>query len=288
MLAPVETLESQGVEVSRIAPGLDGRVDPSELLAELRSETRLVSLMLASNELGTLQPVREVAAGCRERGVPVLCDAVQAVGKIPVDVRDLGVHFLTLGGHKFHGPLGAAALWIREGVELVPYLIGGGHERRRRASTVNVPAVVGLGVAAETAAQELEERSRKLAALRDRFERGLEAVGGVEVHCAGSPRLPNTSHIAVTGVRAEALMIRLDLDGYAVSTGSACASGVVEPNSSLLTMGLSESEVLSSLRVSFGMFNTPDEVDGLLAAFERHVAALREPDRAERLLPRLE
>ncbi len=275
VLAAAARLEGEGLAVSRVAPGLDGRVDAERLLAAVRADTRLVSLMLASNELGTLQPVREVAAGCRARGVPVLCDAVQAVGKVPVDVGELGVDYLTLGGHKFHGPLGAAALWTRGGAHLDPLLVGGGHERRRRASTVNVPAVVGLGVAAELAVRELEERERRLAALRDRFERRLEAIEGVVIHCASAERLPTTSHLAIEGVQGETLMIRLDLAGFAVSTGSACSSGVVEPSSSLLTMGMSEAEALSSLRVSFGLFNTVDEVDALADALERQVAELR-------------
>ncbi len=276
VLRAAERLESAGTAVSRIAPGRDGRLEPARLLGALRADTRLVCLMLASNELGTLQPVREVAAACRERGVPVLCDAVQAAGKVPVDVKELDVDYLTIGGHKFHGPLGAAALFIRKGAPLEPLLVGGGHERRRRAGTVNVPAVVGLGVAAALATGELDDRRRQLAALRDRFERGLKAIEGVEVHCATSPRLPTTCHLAVAGVQGEALMIRLDLAGFAVSTGSACSSGVVEPSSSLLTMGFSEAEALASLRVSFGIFNTAGEVDALLAALERQVAELRE------------
>ncbi len=276
VLAAATRLEGQGAEITRIAPGSDGRVDPARLLSAVRADTSLVCLMLANNELGTLQPVREVAAGCRDLGVPVLCDAVQATGKIPVDVAELGVDYLTIGGHKFHGPLGAAALWIRAGLELDPLLIGGGHERRRRASTVNVPAVVGLGVAAELAAEELPERARMLAELRDRFERGVSRLDSVAIHCADVPRLPTTSHVAVAGVQGEALMIRLDLAGFAVSTGSACSSGTVEPSSTLLAMGMPETEALSSLRVSFGIFNTADEVDGLLGAFEREVAALRE------------
>ncbi len=276
VLVAAERLEAEGIKVSRVAPGRDGCVEAQHFLDQLRPETRLVSLMLANNEVGTLQPVTEVAAGCRAQGVPVLCDAVQAVGKVEVSVRDLGVDYLTLGGHKFHGPLGAAALWIRKGAPLEPLLVGGGHERRRRASTVNVPAVVGLGKAAELAAEELADRNRHLSTLRDRFEQGLAAIDGADVHCSESPRLPNTAHLAIAGVQAESLMIRLDMAGFAVSTGSACSSGVVEPSSSLLTMGFSEEEALSSLRVSVGMLNTLEEVDGLLAALERQVAELRQ------------
>lgn len=269
-------LERMGVEVSRVSPGPDGVVSAREMIAALRPDTRLVCLMLANNELGTIQPVAEVGDACRERGVPILCDAVQAVGKIPVDVRRLGVDYLVAGAHKFHGPLGAAAVWVRKGLPLAGLLVGGSQERRRRASTENVPAIAGFGAAAEAARLELEERRAFLASLRDRFETLLpEKVPGAIVHCAGSPRLPNTSHVAFPGVEGESLLIRLDLAGYAVSTGSACSSGTVEPSKTLLAIGLSRDEALSSLRISFGMTNRPEEVDGFLDALAREVAELR-------------
>jgi cysteine desulfurase len=270
-------LEKEGVfEVTRVSPGKDGVVPAAAVLAALRSDTRLVCLMLANNELGTLQPVAQVAAACRERGIPVLCDAVQAVGKIPVSVEALGVDYLTLGGHKFHGPLGAAALWVRKGVEVSGLLVGGSQERRRRASTENVPAVAGLGAAAAAALAELPARRAHLAGLRDAFEAELpRRVPGAVLHCTGSPRLPNTAHVAFPGVEGESLLIRLDIAGFAVSTGSACSSGTVEPSKTLLAIGLSPDEALSSLRVSFGMTNRPEEVEAFLAALEREVAALR-------------
>lgn len=274
-------LAAAGWEVTRVSPGTDGVVPAAEMVAALRPDTRLVSLMLANNELGTLQPVAAVAAACRERGIPILCDAVQAVGKIPVDVDELGVDYLTVGAHKFHGPLGAAALWVRKGVEVAPYLVGGGQERRRRAGTENVAALAGFGEAAAAAAEELAERRTFLAGLRDRFEAELPRrlssgrTPGAVFHCAGAPRLPNTSHLAVPGVEGESLLIRLDVAGFAVSTGSACSSGTVEPSKTLLAMGLSRDEALSSLRVSFGMMNRPEEVDRLLDVLAREVAELR-------------
>lgn len=269
-------LERMGIEVTRVAPGPDGRVSAEEMTAALRPDTRLVCLMLANNELGTIQPVAEVANACRERGIPVLCDAVQAVGKIPVDARQLGVDYLVLGAHKFHGPLGAAAVWVRKGRELPGLLVGGSQERRRRASTENVPAIAGFGAAAEAARLELDERRAFLSSLRDRFESLLpEKVPGAIVHCAESPRLPNTSHVAFPGVEGESLLIRLDLAGYAVSTGSACSSGTVEPSKTLLAIGLSRDEALASLRISFGITNRPEEVDGFLDALAREVAELR-------------
>jgi cysteine desulfurase len=269
-------LEREGVAVSRVSPGPDGVVPASAVVDALRPDTRLVCLMLANNELGTVQPVAEVAAACYARGIPVLCDAVQAVGKIPVDAEALGVDWLVVGAHKFHGPLGAAAVWVRKGRELEGLLVGGSQERRRRASTENVPALAGFGAAAEAARTELPERQAHLAGLRDRFEARLpELVQGAIVHCAASPRLPNTSHVAFPGVEGESLLIRLDLAGFAVSTGSACSSGTVEPSRTLLAMGLSRDEALSSLRVSFGMTNRPEEVDSFLDALAREVAELR-------------
>jgi cysteine desulfurase len=251
-------------------------VPADEVVRALRPDTRLVALMLANNELGTLQPVTAVADACHERGIPVLCDAVQAVGKIPVDVRALGVDYLTLGGHKFHGPLGAAALWVRKGVELSGLLVGGSQERRRRASTENVPAIAALGAAAAAAAAELPARHAHLAGLRDRFEAELpQRVPGAVLHCTGSPRLPNTSHAAFPGVEGESLLIRLDIAGFAVSTGSACSSGTVEPSKTLLAIGLAPEEALSSLRISFGMTNRDEDVDAFLATLAREVAELR-------------
>jgi len=268
-------LAAAGMELTRVAPGPDGVVPAAAMIDALREDTRLVCLMLANNEVGTLQPVAEVAAACQQRGIPVLTDAVQAAGKVPVDVGELGVTYLTIGAHKFHGPLGAAALWIRKGAPFEALLLGGNHERRRRASTENVPALVGLGETARLAREELPARARHLAALRDAFEAGLGAIPGTVIHCQGSPRLPHTSHVAFPGLEAESLLIRLDLAGFAVSTGSACSSGVVEASKTLTAMGIERQEALASLRISFGMLNRPEEIEPLLAALTRHVEALR-------------
>jgi cysteine desulfurase len=274
--AATALLAAAGMEVTELDPDVHGVVDPDAVASALRPDTRLVCLMLANNELGTIQPVRRVAALCRENGVPVLTDAVQAVGKIPVDAGELGVDYLALGGHKFHGPLGAAALWIRDGAYLEPLLTGAPQEGGRRAGTENVPAIAGLGKAAELAAAELNERRASLDALRRRFERGLAAIPETVVHGAGSPRLPHTTNVAFLGVSGHELMHRLDAAGYAVSTGAACHSGRPQASSALLRMGIAEDEALASLRVSFGIFNTADEVDGFLATLAGAVAALRE------------
>ena len=274
-------LAEEGMEVTRVSPRGDGVVAAEDVVRALRPDTRLVALMLANNELGTLQPVAAVAAACRERGVPVLCDAVQAAGKIPVDAPALGVDYLVVGAHKLNGPLGAAAVWVRKGVELSGYLIGGSQERRRRAGTENVPAIAGFGAAAAAARDEGDLRTAHLARLRDRFEAALPArVPGAILHCQASPRLPNTSHVAFTGVEGdflegESLLIRLDLAGFAVSTGSACSSGSVEPSKTLLAAGISREEALASLRVSFGITNRLEEVDAFLDALAHEVAELR-------------
>ena len=268
-------VERRGGSVSRIEPGPSGCLEASAFAETMRDETVLACLILAHNELGTLQPVSELAAVCRERGVALMTDAVQAAGKVPLAVEELGVDFLVLGGHKFHGPLGAAALWVRGGRELRPLLVGGGQERGRRSGTPDVPAIVGLGVAADLARRELDERIAHLAALRDRFERGVVGIPGGVVHCREAPRLPNTSHVAFEGVDGSFLTMRLDLRGFAVSTGSACASGTSRVSPALAAIGLDEAAARGSLRVSFGMTNSADEVDELLAAFETEVAALR-------------
>lgn len=272
--AAADRLAASGWEVTRVAPASTGRIEAERVMEVVREETDLVCLMLANNELGTLQPVAEVAAACRAADVPVLCDAVQAAGKIPVSVDDLGVDFLTLGAHKFHGPLGAAAIWMREGLELEPYLVGGGQERRLRAGTENVAAIAGFGKAAELANDELEDRARHLGQMRDSFERRIAGLARVTVHGADVDRLPTTSNVALHGISAETLMIRLDLQGVAVSGGAACSSGKVEPSVTLRAIGLSEEEAASTVRFSFGMTNQPAEIDELLELLAAEIPAL--------------
>lgn len=276
ILAAADRLEEQGFAVSRVRPERTGRLRATAIGEELRDDTRLVCLMLANNEVGSLQPVAEVAELARARGVPVLCDAVQAVGKIPFTAPDLGVDYLTIGAHKFYGPLGAAALWIRRGASFFPLLVGGSQERHRRASTLNVPAIVGLGAASALAAAELGEWARRMRGLRDAFETGLSTIGGAEVHAADVPRLPNTTNVAFPGVDAEALMVRLDLEGFAVSTGSACSSGVVEMSDTMRALGIEEAVAVASVRVSFGKDSPDLAVERLLEVLRREVAALRE------------
>ena len=268
-------LTTADLEVSWVRPDGDGRIDPEEMIAEVRADTKLVCLVLANNVVGTIQPVAEVALACRRLGVPVLCDAVQAIGKLPVHVDELEVDYLTLGSHKFYGPLGAAALWIAKNAPLKPLLSGGAQERQRRAGTENVPAIVGFGAAAELARLELDARRAHLRELRDRFEEGLGEMADVVIHGSGAERLDNTSHVAFLGVDNQALLIRLDLAGFAVSAGSACSSGTVEPSKTLEAMGVSHEEAMSSIRVSFGMPNSVAEIDKFLDVLELEVGELR-------------
>lgn len=276
VLRAAERAAAAGMEVIQIGPDGDGVVPAPDFIAALDGDTRLAALMLANNELGTLQPVAEVAAACRERGIPLLCDAVQAVGKVPVSPPELGVDYLTLGAHKFHGPLGAAALWVRSGAPFEPLLLGGSQERRRRAGTLNVAALVGLGEAARLASEELVARGEHLAMLRDRLEAGLAQIPDAVLHGRRAPRLPTTTHVSFPGLSGQDLMIRLDLRGFAVSTGSACGSGVVEAGPAMRAMGVPHQEAISALRVSFGCANTAEEVDALLAVLAEEVAALRQ------------
>ncbi|HVS16766.1 MAG TPA: cysteine desulfurase family protein [Thermoanaerobaculia bacterium] len=264
-----------GFQVTEVAPDPRGVVSVEAVAAALRRDTALVAVMLANNELGTIQPVAGVAAVCRERGIPVLCDAVQAAGKIPVRVAELDVDYLTVGAHKLHGPLGAAALWVRPGAPLDPLLVGGSQERRRRASTENLLALLGFGLACELAGTELESRARHLSALRDELERGLAGIPAVTVRGAGAARLPNTTSATFHGLDASTLLMRLDLAGFAVSTGAACASGTVEPSRTLLSLGLARADALATLRVSFGITNTRQEVAAFLPVLAAAAVALR-------------
>ena len=282
---PMLGLEQRGWEVSRVPPEPSGRIDADRMLESVRADTALVCLMLANNEVGVLQPAAEVARGCRELGVPILCDAVQAIGKIAVEPEELGVDFLTLGAHKFYGPLGAAGLWVRRGGEIAALLEGGGQERKRRASTENVAAIAGMGKAAELAAAELTERAEQMAALRDAFEAEVRRWDRTRIHGDKAPRLPNTSNVAFLGAAADSLMVRLDLCGFAVSAGSACASGRVEPSGTLTAMGVAPEEAASSLRVSFGKDNRRKELSRFLTVLKDEVNTLRRRGEREGRVP---
>jgi cysteine desulfurase len=275
----VLALESRGHPVTRVRPEPSGRVSPDSVEDAIRDETGLVAMMLANNETGVLQPVEEVGAVCRGRGIPLHTDAVQAVGKIPVDVGVLGVDTLSLSGHKFYGPKGVGALWVRKGSTMEPYLIGGSQERRRRGGTENVPLIAGLGRAAEIAIEELEWYGQEVARLRNLIETEVcEAVPHVAIHGAEVKRLPNTSSILLEGCDSEAVVIALDLEGIAVSSGSACSSGRVEPSRSLLEMGVAPRQARSTIRVSIGRNTTEEEVEVFVEVLQKVTEAAREAD----------
>lgn len=264
-------LEREGHEISYVPVGPHGIVDPDDVRKALRSETGLISIMHANNETGALQPVAEISRIAREAGVVFHSDGVQTAGRIPLNVRDLGVDLFSVSGHKFGAPKGVGALYVRKGVELRPLLYGGRHERERRAGTENVPGAVAMGRAAG-----LPGTWNEAAVLRDRLEQGiLDRIPAVQVNGDRSRRLPNTSNIRFEGIEGEAMVIALDLRGYAVSSGSACSSGAVEPSHVLLAMGLCPEEARSSVRFSLGPANTSEQVDGLIGAVVDSVAHLR-------------
>jgi cysteine desulfurase len=257
---------------------LDGRgiVSPDRLREAITDDTALVSIMHANNEIGTIQPIAELATVAHTHGAVFHTDAVQSAGKIPVSVRSLGVDMLALSGHKFYGPKGIGALWVKRGVRLSPFLSGGKQERNRRAGTENVPGVIGMGVAARRAAQKMGAEAVRLAALRDRLENGiLSAVPNTDVNGSRETRVPNTTNISFDRIEAESLLIALDLEGVAVSTGSACSSGTLEPSHVLKAMGLSSHRAQNSIRFSLGESNTEEQIDYVISILPRIVTKLR-------------
>jgi cysteine desulfurase len=268
-------LAQEGTPLTVVPVDRRGLVDPDAFAAALGPDVALACAMRANNETGVLLPVPELAAAARERGVPFLCDAVQAAGKIPLDVETLGATLVAITGQKFGGPRGAGALWISPGFPLTP-LLGGEQERGRRAGTENLPGVAGLGAALEAAVAAREVEAPRVAALRDRLESGLlEAVPRARVNGAGAPRLPGTSSITFEGCDAEALLIALDLEGVCASAGSACHSGSTRPSGVLLALGLSELDARATLRFSLGWPTTADEIDAALRIVPPLVARVR-------------
>jgi len=275
VLAPMLDLEGRGVEVVRVAPSRSGVVETGAVLKAAAPGTGLVSLMLANNEVGTLQPVAGIGGELRRRAVLFHCDASQAAGKVPIDVRALRVDLLSIAGHKFGAPQGTGALYVRGGVALRSHLRGGGQELNRRPGTENVAAAAGLGAAAEAAARGMGEESRRTQDLRDRLESAvMERVSGARVNGREAPRVPNTSSLGFEGGAGEVLVMALDLEGIAVSSGSACSAGTVRRSHVLEAMGLGESAG-SSIRVSLGPGTTVDEVVTFVSVLERVVEHAR-------------
>lgn len=262
-----ESLRGDGVEVQAIEVDAQGLIDPERLAAELaRAPADLVSIMLANNETGVIQPIPELAAGVHAAGGLFHVDAVQALGKLPLDVQTLGADLLSVSAHKLQGPKGIGALIRVSPVDLHPLHHGGAQEGGVRGGTENVAAIVGFGAACQRAAQGLAERSARLLALRERLEAGLDRLPGVIRFAAEAPRLPNTVQFALAGWTGETLLMQLDRRGYCVSSGSACASGSGEPSHVLLAMGVDPDTAFGAIRVSLGEGNTAEEIDGFLAA----------------------
>jgi cysteine desulfurase len=265
VLHTAKALEKRGVSVTFVRVGSDGIVDPSDVERAIRPETVLITIMHANNELGTIQPLEEIGRIARERDIYFHTDAVQSVGKIPVDVEKLGVDLLSLSAHKLHGPKGVGALYVRKGTILRPLLHGGHSERDRRPGTENVPGIVGLGKSAEFALGHLAEEAKRVAELRDRLEEGiLRGVPLMTVNGDRQQRLPTTTNLSFAYIEGEGFVIAMDLRGVACSTGAACSSGSVEPSHVLSAIGKTPEQARSSIRFSLGRFTTPEDIETAL------------------------
>jgi cysteine desulfurase len=278
VLHATKHLAETGCDLTIVPVDARGLVDPDDVRRALRPNTKLISIMMANNETGVLQPVEEIGKIAAEAVVRFHTDAVQAAGKVAIDVQQIGCDVLSISGHKMHAPQGVGALYVKKGTRIHPLFHGGRHERSRRAGTENVPGIVALGKAAELAADALERGDNKrMSALRDRLEQGiLEHIEDVTVNGQGAPRAPNTTNLRFDHIDGESLVIALDLKGLAVSTGSACSSGAIEPSHVLIAMGLRPDEARSSIRFSLGKQTTEEDIDFVLALVPETVARLRE------------
>ena len=276
VLNTLKALARRGWQTTLMPVGATGLVTAEGLTSALTDQTAVVSIMHANNEIGTIQPVAELTRLAKARGAVVHTDAVQTAGKIPLNVKALGVDLLSISAHKFYGPKGVGALWVRRGLRLLPFMTGGKQERGRRSGTENVAAIAGMGVAARLAMTKMAEEASRLASLRDRLEqRILQAVTGTAINGDPDTRVPNTSNISFDRVEAESLLIALDLEGIAVSTGSACSSGTLEPSHVLKAMGLPAHRTQNSIRFSLGAANTEADVDRVVAVLPGVVDKLR-------------
>ncbi len=276
VLDPCVFLREQGFDVTVLPVDQDGIVSPESLARAIRSDTVLVSIMYANNETGVVQPIAELAKLCRKNGILFHTDATQAIGKLEVNVKDLGVDLLSLSAHKLYGPKGVGALFVRPGlpkVRLAPQLHGGGHERGLRSGTLNVPGIVGFGAAAAASIQTALRHSSRIGKLREQLETGLLTLGGVEIHGSRAPRLPNTTSAAFHGLDAEAALVAMP--SLALSTGSACTSLSVEPSHVLQAMGVSDANIRGTIRFSLGRSTTAAEIEHTLLELEQTVSRLR-------------
>jgi cysteine desulfurase len=276
VLNTFKALAKRGWKTTVLPLDARGIVSSDALRDAMTDDTALVSIMHANNEIGTIQPIAELAAIAKGRGALFHTDAVQSAGKIPVSVRALGVDLAAISAHKFYGPKGIGALWAKRGVRLSPFLSGGKQERNRRAGTENVPGIIGAGIAAQRAMMKMDVDAQRLSALRDRLENGiLSSVPHTDVNGSREARVPNTTNISFERIEAESLLIALDLEGVAVSTGSACSSGTLEPSHVLKAMGLSSHRAQNSIRFSLGNSNTDEQIDHVISILPRIVTKLR-------------
>ena len=277
VLTCCEALVRRGCSTTIVPVDDQGHLDLGELERAIRPETAVVSVMWANNETGVIHPLQEVARICRSKGVFIHTDAVQAVGKMPIDLEVLPLHFLSLSGHKLHASKGVGALYVNRKARFQPLIVGGPQEGGRRAGTDNVASVVGLGKAAELAQATMEEENSRIRAMRDRFENALRgALEKVEVNGDPAMRLPNTSNLAFLGVDAQAILLKLDHEGVCCSLGSSCTTGAIEPSHVLRAMHMATERARSSLRFSFGRYNTEAELDKVLEIIPRVVRKLRQ------------
>jgi cysteine desulfurase len=277
VLDPCKALEKSGVAVTVLAVDRDGIVNPEDVRRAIRPETVLITIMLANNELGTIEPIEAIGRIAAEAGVTLHTDAVQAAGKISIDVKKLGVHLLSISAHKLYGPKGVGALYVRKGTRLEPLLYGGHSERDRRPGTEDVTSIAGLGKAAELALMRMQDEGQRLAALRDRLEEGLlERIAHARVNGSGAPRTPNTTNLTLPFVEGESMVIALDLKGIACSTGAACSSGAVEPSHVLTAIGLAPEDARATLRLSLGHQTTDEEIDFALDTIPPVIDRLRQ------------
>ncbi len=276
VLRTCEALEAQGFDVTYLPVDDQGRLDPDDVKRALRPDTLAISVMHANSEVGTIQPIAEIGAIAREHGVPLHVDAVQTFGKVPIDVDAMGIDLLSFSGHKIYGPKGAAGLYIRRGTKMVAVQHGGEHERRRRAGTENVPGIVGLAAAVEIRSREMGAEAERLSTLRDRLWEGIgERIPESRLNGARVARLPGTANVVFRRVESESIVLGLDLKGIAVSAGSACTSGNVEPSYVLVAMGIPIDWAMGAVRFSLGRSTTAEDVDYVVDAIEPIVAKLR-------------
>ncbi len=276
ILHTCEYLEKQGYSVTYLPVDQDGLVTAEQVAAAIRPDTILVSIMFANNEVGTIMPIQEIGTVCKEKGVLFHTDAVQAVGHIPVDVQAMHIDMLSLSAHKFHGPKGVGALYCRKGIRLPSYIMGGAQEKGRRAGTENVAGIVGLGAAIELATEQLEENRAKMTALRDRLMTGIQArISEVKLNGHPTNRLPNNVNFSFKYIEGESILLMLDMNGIAASSGSACTSGSLDPSHVLLALGLPHEIAHGSVRLTLGDETTEEDIDYTIDVLEKTVARLR-------------